>query len=112
MSKLIRRSRETLTARPLDHQEVRLKPAPIWSQMMVWSITATAVPGFGFAVMAKIGEVVVAPGTLQPRGAERSIKSSLAGVVGQILVEEGQRVPRASPYCGLIMMFRRSVNRP
>ena len=97
MSKLIRRSRETLAARPLDHQEVRLKPAAIWSQMMVWSIIATAVAGFGFAVMAKIDEVVVAPGMLQPRGAERPIKSSLAGVVGQILVEEGQRVTKGQP---------------
>lgn len=97
MSKLIRRSRETLTARPLDHQEVRLKPAAIWSQMMVWSIITTAVAGFGFAVMAKIDEVVVAPGMLQPRGAERPIKSSLAGVVGQILVEEGQRVTKGQP---------------
>ncbi len=94
MSKLIRRSLNTLTARPLDHQEVRLRPAPIWSQMMVWSIIGTAVAGFGFAVMAKIDEVVVAPGILQPRGAERPIKSSLAGVVGQIMVQEGQRVSK------------------
>ena len=97
MSKLIRRSLSTLTARPLDHQEVRLRPAPIWSQMMVWSIIGTAVAGFGFAVMAKIDEVVVAPGMLQPRGAERPIKSSLAGVVGEILVQEGQRVSKGQP---------------
>ena len=97
MSKLIRRSLSTLTARPLDHQEVRLKPAPMWSQMMVWSIIGTAVAGFGFAVMAKIDEVVVAPGILQPRGAERPIKSSLAGVVGQIFVQEGQRVSKGQP---------------
>ena len=97
MSKLIRRPLSTLTARPLDHQEVRLRPAPIWSQMMVWSIIGTAVAGFGFAVMAKIDEVVVAPGMLQPRGAERPIKSSLAGVVGEILVQEGQRVTKGQP---------------
>ena len=78
MSKLVRRSIETLAARPLDPQEVRLRPAPFWSQALVWTIIGTASAGFVFAVLAQIDEVVVAPGMLQPRGAERPIKSPLA----------------------------------
>ena len=70
MSKLVRRSIETLATRPLDPQEVRLRPAPVWSQAVVWTIIGTATAGFRFAVMAKIDEVVVAPGILQPPGAE------------------------------------------
>jgi HlyD family secretion protein len=87
----------TLVARPLDPQEVRLRPSPRWSQALVWTIIATATAGFGFAVMAEIDEVVVAPGTLQPQGAERPIKSPLAGVVAEILVKEGQVVRQGQP---------------
>lgn len=97
MSKLVRRSIETLATRPLDPQEVRLRPAPVWSHAVVWTIIGTATAGFCFAVMAKIDEVVVAPGILQPQGAERPIKSPLAGVVAQILVKEGAEVRRGQP---------------
>ena len=97
MSKLVRRSIETLATRPLDPQEVRLRPAPVWSQAVVWTIIGTATAGFGFAVMAKIDEVVAAPGILQPQGAERPIKSPLAGVVAEILVKEGAEVRRGQP---------------
>jgi len=68
MSQLVRRSIETLAARPLDPQEVRLRPAPLWSQVLVGAIIGTASAGFVFAVLAQIDEVVVAPGTLQPLG--------------------------------------------
>ena len=97
MSKLVRRSLETLATRSLDPQEVRLRPAPVWSRALVWTIIGTALAGFVFAVMAKIDEVVVAPGILQPQGAERPIKSPLAGVVEQILVREGERVRKGQP---------------
>lgn len=97
MSKLVRRSIETLAARPLDPQEVRLRPSPLWSQALVWAIIGTASAAFGFAVMAKIDEVVVAPGKLQPQGAERPIKSPLAGVVTTIYVKEGERVRQGQP---------------
>lgn len=97
MSQLVRRSIQTLAARPLDPQEVRLRPAPVWSQALVWAIIGTATAAFGFAVMAKIDEVVVAPGTLQPQGAERPIKTPLAGVVTTIYVREGERVRQGQP---------------
>lgn len=97
MSRLVRRSIETLASRPLDPQDVRLKPASRWSQALVWTIIGTAMAGFGFAVTAQIDEVVVAPGTLQPLGGERPVKAPLAGVVAEILVREGQEVRQGQP---------------
>lgn len=97
MSKLVRRSIASLAARPLDPQEVRLRPSPRWSQALVWTIIGTAVAGFGYAVFAQIDEVVVAPGVLQPQGAERPIKAPLGGVVAEILVKEGEMVRAGQP---------------
>ena len=82
----------SLVVRPLDPQEVRLKPAPVWSRALAWTIIGTASFGFCFAIFARIDEVVLATGELQPLGAERPIKAPFAGVVNQILVREGQNV--------------------
>ena len=81
-----------LTLRPVNPQEVRLKPTPVWSQALIWTIIGTACLAFIYAIFAKIDEVVLAPGELQPLGAERPIKAPFAGVVKQILVREGQHV--------------------
>jgi len=45
-----------------------------------------------YAIFAKIDEVILAPGELQPLGADRPIKAPFAGVVKEILVKEGQQV--------------------
>ena len=81
-----------LVVRPLDPQEVRLKPAPVWSRSLAWTIIVTASFGFFFAIFARIDEVVLATGELQPLGAERPIKAPFAGLVKEILVREGQSV--------------------
>ena len=72
-------SLSSLVARPLDPQEVRLKPAPVWSKALAWTIIGTASFGFCFAIFAKIDEVVLATGELQPLGAERPIKAPFGG---------------------------------
>jgi hemolysin D len=92
MSNLIQRTQAALTFKPIDYKEVRLKPAPVWSQAVVWTIIGTASLGFVYAATAKIDEVVVANGTLQAIGASRPIMSPAAGVVDQIYVKEGQSV--------------------
>ena len=61
----------SLAVRPLNPQEVQLRPAPVWSRALAWTIIGTASFGFIFAVFAKIDEVVLATGELQPLGAER-----------------------------------------
>jgi len=82
----------SLIVRPLNPQEVRLKPAPVWSKALAWTIIGTASFGFCFAVFARIDEVVLANGELQPLGAERPIKAPFGGIVKEILVREGQAV--------------------
>ena len=59
----------SLVLRPLDPQEVQLRPAPVWSKALAWTIIGTASFGFVFAVFARIDEVVLASGELQPLGA-------------------------------------------
>ena len=92
MSNLIQRARAALTAKPVDYQEVRLKPTPVWSQAVVWTIIGTASFGFLFAITVKIDEVVAASGILQAIGASRPIMSPAPGVVNKIYVTEGQYV--------------------
>ena len=82
----------SLVLRPLNSQDVQLRPAPIWSKALAWTIIATASFGFVYAVFARIDEVVLATGELQPLGAERPVKAPFAGVIEEILVKEGQKV--------------------
>lgn len=82
----------SLAVRPLNPQEVQLRPAPLWSKALAWTIISTASLGFIFAVFAKIDEVVLAPGEFQPLGAERPVKAPFAGVIKDIVAKEGQKV--------------------
>ena len=81
-----------LVVRPMDPQEVRLRPAPVWSKALAWTIIGSASFGFVFGCFGRIDEVVLAQGELQPLGAERPIKAPFAGLVKEILVKEGQKV--------------------
>ena len=82
----------SLVVSSLSPQEVQLRPAPVWSRALAWTIISTASFGFIFAIFAKIDEVVLAPGELQPLGAERPVKAPFAGVIKDIVVKEGQKV--------------------
>ena len=52
----------SLVLRPINPQDVQLRPAPIWSKALAWTIIATASFGFIYAIFAKIDEVVLASG--------------------------------------------------
>ena len=82
----------SLSVSPMEPQEVLLKPAALWSKALAWTIIGSASFGFLFACFAKIDEVVLAQGELQPLGADRPIKAPFAGIVREILVKEGQNV--------------------
>ena len=82
----------SIVVNSLSPQEVQLRPAPVWSRALAWTIISTASFGFIFAIFAKIDEVVLAPGELQPLGAERPVKAPFAGVIKDIVVKEGQKV--------------------
>ena len=74
-----------------------MRPAPVWSRALAWTIIGSASFAFVFACFAKIDEVVVAPGELQPIGAERPLKAPFAGMVKEIVVKEGQDVIAGQP---------------
>jgi HlyD family secretion protein len=97
LSELIRYSPASKLVGPLDYQEVRLKPPPIWSQALVWSIIGTAILAFVYACTAKIDEVIVATGDLQAQGATRPIMAPSPGVVSKIFVKEGDTVVAGQP---------------
>ena len=90
MSNLVRRY-------PSDLQEIRLRPSPRWSKAVVWALIGTASFAFLFALLAKIDEVVVAQGDLEPAGAVKPIKAVQSAVVEEIFVKEGQVVEAGQP---------------
>ena len=79
---------------PLDHQEILYKASPFWSKSLLWALSGSVGFGFVFACVARIDEVVIARGDLQPLGAERPIKSLTSGVISLINVEEGDEVEK------------------
>lgn len=85
-------NQNSLTVRSLNPSEVQLRPSPVWSRALAWTIIGTASFGFILSVFAKIDEVVLASGELQPLGAERPVKAPFAGVVKEIVAKEGQKV--------------------
>ena len=78
----------------MNYREIRYKRSSKWSKSIQWSIVAAVSFGFVYSVFTRIDEVVIARGDLQAEGAERPIKSPLAGVVKSILVKEGQLVSK------------------
>ena len=90
MSNLVRRD-------PSELQEIRLRPSPRWSKAVVWALIGTASFAFLFALLAKIDEVVVAQGDLEPAGAVKPIKAVQSAVVEEIFVKEGQVVEPGQP---------------
>ena len=94
-----------LILKPLNPQ-VQLRPAPIWSKALGWTIIATASFGFVFAVFARIDEVVLAE-RLQPPGAERPVKAPFSGVIKNISVKEGQKVRKGDT----LLMFDPEVSK-
>lgn len=76
----------------LQYREIRYKRAPRWSRSIQWSIVGAVTFGLIYSVVARIDEVVIARGDLQPDGAERPIKAPIAGVVKKIIANEGEEV--------------------
>ena len=82
----------SLVLRPLNPQDVQLRPASDMEQSTCMDHYRNSFFGFVYAVFARIDEVVLATGELQPLGAERPVKAPFAGVIQEILVKEGQKV--------------------
>ncbi len=72
--------------------DTRYKSSQIWTKLLIWAITSSAGFGLIYSFIARIDEVVVARGELQPLGAKRPIKAPYSGRISQIYVNEGESV--------------------
>ena len=75
-------------------QEMRYKSSKFWGITLTWTIIGTFGLSFIFACFARIDEVVITRGELQPYGSLRPIKMPFAAKVDQILVNEGSVVEK------------------
>ncbi|MBL1210802.1 HlyD family efflux transporter periplasmic adaptor subunit [Geminocystis sp. GBBB08] len=75
-------------------KDVLLKPSPIWSRTIAWSIMGVTVFAISWAAIAKIEQVVTARGQLKPKTTVKEIQAPLNGVVKEVKVEDGQHVKK------------------
>jgi hemolysin D len=63
-----------------------------WSRSILYAIIALIVILIAWSAVAPIDEVIPAAGRLRPVGTTREIQSPVAGVIDELLVQEGQTV--------------------
>ncbi len=73
-------------------KDVILKPSPIWSRTIAWSIIGVTVFAVGWASVAKIEQVVTARGQLKPKTTVKEIQAPVNGIVQAVNVEDGQKI--------------------
>ena len=71
--------------------DVILKPSPVWSRTIIWTIIGVTVFAVGWASVAKIEQVVTARGQLKPKATIREIQAPVNGIVQQVNVQDGQK---------------------
>jgi hemolysin D len=84
----------TALAIPNPAQDVLLKPSPIWSRLLIWSILGCAIAVGVWATTYQFEEAIPAVGQLEPQGAVKEVQPPVSGVVRRILVRDGQRVKK------------------
>ena len=72
--------------------DTQYKSSQIWTRSLIWAITASSGFGLIYSFVARIDEVVIARGELQPLGAKRPIKAPYSGRISHIYVNEGDSV--------------------
>jgi hemolysin D len=77
---------------PNPAQDVLLKPSPIWSRLLVWSVLGCAIAVGLWATFYQFEEAIPAVGQLEPQGAVKEVQPPVSGVVRRIRVRDGQRV--------------------
>ena len=73
-------------------QEMRYKSSNFWGRTLIWTIIGSFGLIFVYACFARIDEVVITRGELQPYGSLRPIKMPFSAKVDEILVDEGSAV--------------------
>ena len=84
------------TKNPLEPNEIRYRPSPIWVRSLILGISSSVGFGLIFSIVARIDEVVISKGELQALGAERPIRAPISGVISEILIQEGDSVQKGS----------------
>ncbi len=90
----ITRPQPTALAVPNPAQDVLLKPSPIWSRLLIWSVLGCAIAVGVWANFYQFEEAIPAVGQLEPQGAVKEVQPPVSGVVRRILVRDGQRVKK------------------
>ena len=75
-------------------QEMRYKSSKFWGRTLIWTIIGSFGLSFVYACFARIDEVVITRGELQPYGSLRPIKMPFSAKVDEILVDEGSAVKK------------------
>ena len=78
-------------------KDVILKPSPVWSRTIAWSIILVTVFGIGWSYFAKIEQVVSGTGQLKPKTTVKEIQAPINGVVKQVNVEDGDKITKGEP---------------
>jgi hemolysin D len=73
-------------------QPVILERPAVWTQIFTWLIIGVTGSALLWAAVAKIDQAVPAVGKLEPKETPREIRPPTAGVVREVLVEEGEKV--------------------
>jgi multidrug efflux pump subunit AcrA (membrane-fusion protein) len=73
-------------------RRVALRPSPVWSRALIWSIIIFTLFCFVWMIFARLDEVVIAEGKLEPRGAIWELRAPVGGVVKLASVRDGEKV--------------------
>ena len=77
-----------------NSNEVVLKDSTYWASAISWSIMGGTVFGLAWLIFAKTEEIVIAQGKLEPLNGVVDVQMPFQGVIGEILVEEGEKVEK------------------
>lgn len=71
---------------------ILLKQSPVWSRLLLWSLLSVTTFTIAWVCLAKIDQVVVAQGELEPQGTVEELQAAANGTVAKVRVENGQSV--------------------
>ncbi|AIQ98263.1 HlyD family secretion protein [Prochlorococcus sp. MIT 0801] len=77
-----------------NSNEVVLKDSTYWASAISWSIMGGTVFGLSWLAFAKTEEIVIAQGKLEPINGVVDVQMPFEGIIGEILVEEGEKVEK------------------
>lgn len=94
-SALVRAAQNALERRvQTNREELGLQQSRFLIRAIIWVLLGTTGAAVAWLALAKTDEVVIAPGTLEPVGAVKTVQMPVGGVLEEMLVKDGQRVKK------------------